>query len=57
VKMKEIKLIIPDDTLVVSVTLVSKLMAGNITVVKIEAFSGSETEREIKWDEQDGGAE
>ena len=52
--MKEIKLIIPDDTLVVSVTLVSKLMAGNITVVKIEAFSGSETEREIKWDEQDG---
>ena len=55
--MKEIKLIIPDDTLVISVTLVSKLMEGNITVVKIEAFSGSETEREIKWDEQDGGAE
>ena len=51
--MKEIKLIIPDDTLVVSVTLVSKLTAKNITVVKIEAFSGNETEREIKWKDED----
>ena len=53
--MKEVKLSIPEDTLVVSVTLVSKLMTGNITMVKIEAFSGSETEREIKWEDQDGG--
>ena len=52
--MKEIKLIIPDDTLVVSVTLVSKLTEKNITVVKIEAFSGNETEREIKWEDEDG---
>ena len=48
--MKEVKLSIPEDTLVVSVTLVSKLRDGRITIVKIEAFSGNETEREIKWD-------
>ena len=55
--MKEIKLSIPEDTFAVSVTLVSKLRDGHITFVKVEAFSGNETEREIKWNEQDGGAE
>ena len=49
--MKEIKLIIPDDVIAASITIVSSIGSGNVTKIKVHATAIDGSDVSIKWNE------